>query len=270
VIGGNAASLTRTFPSFVGDTQLEMTSQAGGVLVAGEAPATIERSLFVGNESTANDPVGEPAAYDSALLVLDGPLTMSDSVISDNRVTSVTETTADIGPAGTALEAHGGGTITNVQVVDNVSVISAPDGDAVATGAVAVYNFDGDPQPLRFVDSVISGNHAVASSATGMATTQGAGIFNNSLLELRNVVVDHNIGKAAAPTGAAEGGGIWNGVAVSGPPVELTLKDSRIVNNALIGAPGIERRGGGLFTTLPVSLTRTRIAGNVPDQCFGC
>jgi hypothetical protein len=270
IIGDNATNLTSTFPSFVGDTQLEMTSQAGGVLVAGQAPATIERTLFVGNESTAHDPVGEPAAYDSALLVLDGPLSLRDSLVSGNRVTSVTQTTADIGPAGTALEAHGGGTVTNVQVVGNASFISTPHGDAVATGAVAVYNFDGDPQPLRFVDSIITGNRAVASSDTGTATTQGAGIFNNSLLELRNVVVDHNIGKAAAPTGAAEGGGIWNGVAVTGPPVELTLEDSRIVDNALIGGRDIERRGGGLFTTLPVTLTRTRIAGNVPDQCFGC
>jgi hypothetical protein len=182
----------------------------------------------------------------------------------------VTQTTADVGPAGTALEAHGGGIVANVQVVDNSSFISTPAGDALATGAIAVYNFDGAPKLLRFVDSVISGNKAVASSATGTATTQGAGIYNNSLLELRNVVVDHNTAKASGPSGAAEGGGIWNGVAVSGPPVELTLKDSRIVDNALIGGPGIERRGGGLFTTEPVTVVRTRIAGNVPDQCFGC
>jgi hypothetical protein len=270
LIGDNATNITSTLPAFVGGSLLEMTSQAGGVLVAGQAPATIERTRFTGNESTAYDPVGEPAAYDSALLVLDGPLTLRDSVIRDNKVASVTQTTTDIGPAGTALEAHGGGTITNVQVVDNASFISAPAGDAVATGAVAVFNFDGAPKLLRFVDSVIGDNRAVAKSATGTATVQGAGIFSNSLLELQRTAVDGNVGKADAPTGAAEGGGIWNGVAVSGPPVELTLKDSRIVNNALIGGPGIERRGGGLFTTEPVTVVRTRISGNVPDQCFGC
>jgi hypothetical protein len=173
VVADNAADLSSTFPAFVGDTQLEMTSQAGGVLVAGEAPATIERTLFAGNASTARDPNGEPAAYDAALLVLDGPLTMRDSVVSGNRVASATLTTEDIGPAGTVLEAHGGGTLTNVRVVDNVSSIVASE-MAWATGAVAVYNFDGNPQPLRFVDSVISGNRAVASSDQGTAMAHGA------------------------------------------------------------------------------------------------
>jgi hypothetical protein len=59
-------------------------------------------------------------------------------------------------------------------------------------------------------------------------------------------------------------------VFVSGPPVELTLIDSLVARNTLLGGSGIERRGGGLFTTEPVTLTRTRLAGNVPDQCFGC
>jgi hypothetical protein len=29
-------------------------------------------------------------------------------------------------------------------------------------------------------------------------------------------------------------------------------------------------QGGGLYTASPVTLTRTVIAGNKPDQCFGC
>jgi hypothetical protein len=269
VVADNATDLTSTFPAFVGDTQLEMTSQGGGVFVAGEAPATIERSLFTGNASTARDPAGEPAAYDAALLVLDGPLTMRDSVVSDNRAASVTLTTDDIGPAGAVLEGHGGGTLTNVRVVGNVSSIAASE-VAWATGAVNIFDFSGDPKPLRFVDSVISANKALASSASGTARVQGAGIYNNSLLELRRTVVSDNVGRASAPNGIAEGGGIWNGVAVTGPPVELTLVDSLIARNTLLGGSGIERRGGGLFTTEPVTLTRNRLAGNVPDQCFGC
>jgi hypothetical protein len=78
------------------------------------------------------------------------------------------------------------------------------------------------------------------------------------------------VGKANAADGAAQGAGIWNGAELSGPPVELTLTDSLITGNALAGGAGIERQGGGLFTTFPVTRTRTRIAGNAPDQCFGC
>lgn len=87
---------------------------------------------------------------------------------------------------------------------------------------------------------------------------------------LRRTVVSDTVGKVSAPNGLAEGGGIWNGVAVTGPPVELTLVDSLVARNTLLGGPGIQRRGGGRFTTEPVTLTRTRLAGNVPDQCFGC
>ena len=99
---------------------------------------------------------------------------------------------------------------------------------------------------------------------------QGGGVYNNSLLDLRRVVVGANLAKATGASGAAEGGGIWNGVAITGPPVTLTLTDSLVSHNAATGSAGIERRGGGLFTTEPVSLTRTRIAGNAPEQCLGC
>ena len=44
---------------------------AAGVLVTDGIPATIERSAITGNEVSAHDPDGEPAAYDSGLHVLD-------------------------------------------------------------------------------------------------------------------------------------------------------------------------------------------------------
>jgi hypothetical protein len=261
LVGDNATNLTSVLPVFAGDTRIDMASQAAGVFVTDGIPTTIERTVIAGNEVTAHDPVGEPAAYDSGLLVLDSPVTMRDSVVSGNRVTSMTQTTADIGPAGGALELHHGGTLTNVVVAGNASVVKTSVGDAWVAGALIVFDFSGDPRTVFLRDSLVGGNTAVATSTAGAAITQGAGIYNNSLLDLRNVAVTLNAGKATGPSGAAEGGGIWNGVAISGPPVELTATDSLITH---------ERRGGGLFITEPVTLTRTRITGNVPDQCFGC
>jgi hypothetical protein len=29
-------------------------------------------------------------------------------------------------------------------------------------------------------------------------------------------------------------------------------------------------QGGGLYTDFPATIQRTVIAGNAPDQCFGC
>jgi hypothetical protein len=240
-----------------------MTTQAAGVFITDGIDATIERSAITGNEVMARDLDGEPAAYDAGLLVLDSTPVVRDTVISGNRVRSLTETTANVGPAGGAAEFHLGGTLRNVRVAGNTSDIRTTTGDATVVGAVIVFDFSGDPVPLRVRDSVIAGNASTAVG--GAATAQGAGIYNNSLLDLRDVRVAFNSGRAAG--GTAEGGGIWNGVAVSGPPVELTATDSAITHNALFGA---ERRGGGLFTTEPVTLTRTRIAANAPDQCFGC
>jgi hypothetical protein len=74
---------------------------------------------------------------------------------------------------------------------------------------------------------------------------------------------------ANAPAGSAHGGGILND-SFGGPPPSLTLTDSAVVANKLTASPGITPQGGGLFTAFPVTLTRTVIAGNKPDQCFGC
>ena len=92
-------------------------------------------------------------------------------------------------------------------------------------GALAIFTFDDDPKLVTVKDSVISGNTATAVSKNGSATVHGAGIFNNSLLDLRRVQVNDNSGTTTGLTGAAQGGGIWNGVELSGPPVTLTLEN---------------------------------------------
>ena len=87
---------------------------------------------------------------------------------------------------------------------------------------------------------------------------------------MRNVQVSDNVGKAKGPAGAAQGGGISNGVDIAGPTVELTLGNASVTRNVLQGSAGISLQGGGLFTTSPVTLTNTQIALNLPDQCVGC
>ncbi len=72
-----------------------------------------------------------------------------------------------------------------------------------------------------------------------------------SALELRNTVVSHNAAKAIGPSGVAEGGGIWNGVFLSGPPVELTLTDSLITHNVLAGGAGDRAEGRRAVHDLP-------------------
>jgi hypothetical protein len=175
-----------------------------------------------------------------------------------------------VGPGGDAIEVDGGGTISNSAITGNVSAIVSPDGTATVVGALGIYNFTNDPKLLTVQNTTITGNMLSASTRTGTATVQGAGIFNNSLLELIGDTVSNNSGTAIGPAGAAQGGGIWNGVDLSGPPVQLTVVRTAVTRNALAGSPGVTLQGGGLYTTLPVTVTDSLIAGNIPDQCFGC
>jgi hypothetical protein len=71
-------------------------------------------------------------------------------------------------------------------------------------------------------------------------------------------------------------GGIFNTQAPADAPPELTLSDSVVTANKLDAKPGVTSQGGGIYTAdftgepLPITLTRTVVAGNQPDQCFGC
>jgi hypothetical protein len=146
-----------------------------------------------------------------------------------------------------------------------VATTVSPDGAASTAGGLGVFDTD----LLTVKNSTISENLTLARSDAGSATVLGGAVFNNTQLLMDHVMVSHNTARAEGPAGEAQGGGIWNGALITGPPT-LTLENSRVVGNALEASPGIPRRGGGLFTTFPVVQVNTLIAGNRPDQCVGC
>lgn len=54
-------------------------------------------------------------------------------------------------------------------------------------------------------------------------------------------------------------------------PVSLTLLNSVITGKQLTGSVGATLQGGRLYIeSEPLTLIKTAIAQNVPDQCFGC
>jgi hypothetical protein len=271
VVRGNSTELTSTLPHYLADGgTTDLQSHGGGVHVGTDVPAVIVRAAIVGNASTVHNPEGQGLAFASGLHVLTAPFELRDSIVSGNRVEAEVGDTEDVGFLGTALELDGGGTVTGSRVTDNTVRVHSAAGVAAATSGLAVYSFADDPQPATVRDSVIARNTADASSETGSATVQGAGVVNNAMLALDGVRISDNVGTATGPAGFLQGGGIWNGVLLSGPPVELTVRDSLVTGNALRGAPGLAVAGGGLFTTEPVTLTRTRTVRNEPDQCSGC
>lgn len=270
IVSGNASTLTSNLPSFGDGALINMNANAGGIHVGDGIPTTVQNTTIGGNSVTATDPEGEPAAFDAAVNVGDSPLTMQNADIDHNHGITTSATSVDSGPSGTAIELDGPGTISDTKIDDNVATSTSPNGAAATNGGLAVFNFTGDPPLVTVENSVISGNITQAQSSTGSASVLGGAVFNNSLLLMRNVQISDNVGRAAGPTGVAQGGGIWNGVDLSGPPVQLTLENTSVTNNVLTGTTGITLQGGGLFTTSPVTLTNTTIERNQPDQCVGC
>jgi len=267
-VTGNSASLTTNLPSFAGGQLIRLNANSGGIHVGNDVPTTVDSTAITDNSASANDPLGEADAIDAAMNVGDSPLTISDSTISGNRLTDDLATNADSGSDGSAVEADGGGIISNTHITGNTVTVVSPNGVAGNAGA-GLAAFNNEARLLTVSDSVISGNTAIARTSTGSATVTGVGILNESPMKLDRVVVSGNDGTAIGPSGTAQGGGIWNSTDLSGP-VQLTLDNTTVTHNSLTGSPGITLQGGGLFTTLSVTLHDSVISGNTPDQCFGC
>jgi hypothetical protein len=122
-------------------------------------------------------------------------------------------------------------------------------------------------------NSVVSDNHVHASSPSGTAMDHGGGLVAADVVTLRNTTVSGNTANATGQSGLAQGGGILDvDDSGSGGPGGGLLKliNSRITDNVLSGSSAVALQGGGLYLTNPVSLLNSLIAGNVPDQCFGC
>ncbi len=270
VIDGNVASLTTDFPRYFGGKFQNPAANSGGLVDgSGVSSTTIENTHLTDNIAFAEDLSGEPSAIDAALNVSNGTLIMTGSVISGNRSITEASTSADVGPAGSALEVDGGGTISSTLITGNYASFVSPHGAAAVNGALGLF---GNTSLLTIVDSTISDNTATATSTTGSASVQGAGIFNDGLLKLVGDHIAYNTGTATGPSGEAEGGGIWNGTTFTGPPVRLTLQGTDVTSNSLTGSPGFTVRGAGLYTRSPATITlkNSLIAYNTPDQCSGC
>jgi len=268
-ISGNTASLTSVLPFDVGGgNTLDMNANGGGVHIGDGSTVAITGTTFDGNTVVANDPNGEPYAFDAALHPGDAPLVLRDSSITNNNLIVTAASSADVGPSGSALDLYGPVTVTNTRITGNSTLVSSASGTAWASAAV--YSGDPQPQPALILDSLIRDNTVKAVSGTGAATIFGAGMVNEGLLTLRNDQISNNHGTATGTSGHAQGGGIWNSLIGSPVNPQLTLNDTSVTRNTLTASPSIVIQGGGIFTTFPVTLTNSTVKGNNPDQCYGC
>jgi hypothetical protein len=237
-VGGNRSDVEAAVPSsfFVDFVQ---EANAGGLYLPQGSSTTIRRSRISGNvvhsTNTAGDASAEAAGIDA-----EGSLLLRESSVRSN--TAVAMVTAS---SGFLAETDGGG----MQVR----------GSAVVR------------------DSRITNNSLSATSETGLALASGGGVaVIGGTLTLERTVVAANGAGATGVGGFNLGGGILNVLFGGGPP-ELTLIDSVVAANRLTASDGVLSQGGGLSTVdpfsgepFPVTLTRTVLKGNKPDQCVGC
>lgn len=266
LVSGNTVDVDAAFPG-------EVNSFTGGIEVTGAgSSATITRTIVRGNSVRAANAGGDVLAGVGGISTdEDVTLVLRDSAVDHNTVSvSVSAAGANAIAFAGGLEIEGDVEVSGSHFIGNEVRASTPGGTTVAAGGGIQA---GSLEPVSVSDSIVAGNSVDAETTSGFAIAQGGGIFNSGLLTLRRMHVVGNRATATGPAGLAQGGGIWNGVVpLPGfpPDAQLTLIDSVVTGNKLLASPGLERLGGGIFTTASVTLTSTMLIGNSPDQCFGC
>jgi hypothetical protein len=259
------------------DSPIASGASAGGI----GSPGALDIRDSVISDNTVDytgAPVddAEQAAFAGGILVDQfdvfphDPATISSTRITGNRV-SATNTDPSSFPNG-----YGGGvvafapaTFDLVQITDNAVRV---DGAGLVVGDGGGMEVDA---PVAMSDSIVSRNTVSAQGQVGALGFGGGVAMYGGDLTLERTVVNANSvsatgGLAPLPfPGGALGGGISNG-GPEIPPANLTLTDSVVNANRLRGSAGYVLQGGGVFNRGTIGQTRTVIAGNKPDNCFGC
>lgn len=269
VVSGNHA---------VANSPIANSASAGGIGSSGLLD--IEDTLISNNsvEYTGSLDFGEQFAFAGGLLVEQSdftphaPAIIRNTQISGNHVSAV-NTNPNSTPAGIAggVASFGSATYEHVAVTDNSVDMK---GAGYAGGDGGGMEID---SPVTMRDSLVARNSLSVQAPLGaIASGGGIAMFGGDLTLERTLVVANSVSATSAPgpmpfggVASAFGGGISNG-APGIPAATLTLTDSVVNANRLIASAGLPRQGGGVYTTNGLFRTRTVIAGNKPDDCFGC
>jgi len=182
--------------STVSDNRVAATTATGRADVdsgAGEinTDATISNTRFTGNSATATSSAGVAHAAAGAIITAAfDRMTISDSVISANRLTATT-TTGSSTVDGGGIANIGVLTLRNTSVADNRAAASGPGGSARGGGIFNGSVPDGPPSVrLALVDSAVVHNALTASPGI---TVQGGGLFTLFPVTLTSSVIAQNV-----------------------------------------------------------------------------
>ncbi|HST17366.1 MAG TPA: hypothetical protein VLK36_06830 [Gaiellaceae bacterium] len=198
------------------------------------------------------------------------PATIRNTLITGNRVIATnTDTSAFPQGYGGGVVALGAALFDHVQLTGNTVQVN---GVGLALGDGGGMEVDA---PVTMRDSIVARNSvSVHGQAGAVGFGGGLAMFGGDLTLERTLVLANTVSAtgAVAPLpfpGGALGGGISNG-GPDVPSANLTLTNSVVLGNSLTASTGYVVQGGGVFNGGTVTRTRTLIAGNKPDDCFGC
>jgi hypothetical protein len=259
----NSSALAASLPNSV-----ELLANSGGMHVTSDvSTAKIRNTTISGNSASMTNSVGDAEAFSGGIHVdLDVDFKMSNSVVGDNSVSSATLAGSSGNAGGDSGAGELLGMISNTRFSGNTVTVTSAAGDATALAGALIYFGS-------ITNSVIRDNHVHASSPSGTVFAAGGAIVvDEPGLTLRNSELSANTVGANGASGSAQGGGIFDAPITDGPPGgPLKLLNTGVTGNVLSGSPGIALQGGGLFIqNQPLTLTKSVIANNSPDQCFGC
>jgi hypothetical protein len=262
VVSDNHAAATGSFDG-------EVASFSGGIEISGDSTTVIERCAIRGNSAFASNDVGTVIAGAGAISTDPAiVLTIRDSKIANNIVAAAV--TADgssaVSYAG-GLELEGKLTVSDIRVVGNEARVETSAGDALIGGGGIYADLD---RATSVRDIVARGNRVTAEASGGFTFAAGGGVLNTGTLIIRRAVVTDNRVQANAAEGFAQGGGVWNSYVAEPEEIVLRVIDSRISENQVLAGEGVDVLGGGVYSDFPLTLARTAITGNIPDDCFGC
>jgi len=269
VVSGNHA---------VTNSAIANSANSGGI--GSDGALDIEDSVVSGNtvEYTGSMDFDEQAALAGGISIdqccgFPHPTVMiRNTQVTGNRVIAV-NTNPNSTPAGFGggIAAFAPALLEHVSLRDNAVQVT---GAGFAGGDGGGMEVDA---PVTVRDSIVARNSvAVAGPSGAIAFGGGIAMFGGDLTLERTTVVSNSASGngAAAPlpfggVSSAFGGGISNG-GPGIPSATLTVTDSVINANRLSGSAGFLVNGGGVYTESGIVRTRTVIAGNKPDDCFGC
>jgi hypothetical protein len=289
-VSGNTAKLSTTFPLSYPDYPEEYQpvytgtlANAAGVHAGYGASVEVRGSHVDGNRLVYDGPNGGGGGINSGIQVNGGPIfSLIDSTVDRNTADVRLLDATDSGIWGGALQWDVNGVISHSSVSRNTSTVTAVQGLAWVSAAAADLQIaDEFPTGSTTIsDSVFADNRATVISPHGGGVIVGVGLLSDSPdMKIARTKITGNVGlaKVADPgTTVLRGGGINNGAdplfaGYGDVTAKLALSDSTVTGNSLSATVrGAEVTGAGIHSLSPVTLTRSTVRGNAPDDCDAC